>query len=394
MSSQELCSSFSRIRSLHLLSLGGNKLRTIPDSIGLLSQLQLLNLCDNFLEAIPSSVARLHNLKTLSLHKNAIRTLPRDLISLENLTEVSDKKYFSYDFCLLIETLKLSLRDNPLVVRFVQGKGSSWVYVGEKFLMNFPTELSMTPTSLKEISARVVKTWSIPFGPQELPRTVIDYLSSANCCVNPDCKGKTHELSASELIAFSTSRALYPLIHLRVLHKHWRRQTLFTLWPRARQRLFQLKSRTKIERKNSNCFNLSRSSSSSIPHCAAISSLSVIKLFSCECVKQRPLVVSLAFASKSSRDFCSPGWTLSWQWKWFSKERDEEDWEESDRDSWLKVSSAFILIFPYLSFKHKEKLTLCNNSGASHRQNVAQSAFSADVSIALWRFQLQCKSHF
>jgi Leucine-rich repeat (LRR) protein len=110
--------------SLHLLSLGGNKLRSIPESIGLLSQLQLLNLCDNFLEAIPSSVARLHNLKTLSLHKNSIRTLPRDLISLENLTEVSDKNFLD-EFCLLIEMLKLSLRDNPLVVRFVQGKSAS-----------------------------------------------------------------------------------------------------------------------------------------------------------------------------------------------------------------------------------------------------------------------------
>jgi hypothetical protein len=51
-------------------------------------------------------------------------------------------------------------------------------------------EMAMTPTSLKEISARVVKTCAIPFGPQDLPRTVIDYLSSANCCVNPACKGK------------------------------------------------------------------------------------------------------------------------------------------------------------------------------------------------------------
>ena len=48
----------------------------------------------------------------------------------------------------------------------------------------------MTPTSLKEISARVVKTWSLPFTQEDLPRSVIDYLSSANCCVNPECKGE------------------------------------------------------------------------------------------------------------------------------------------------------------------------------------------------------------
>jgi hypothetical protein len=50
--------------------------------------------------------------------------------------------------------------------------------------------MAMTPTSLKEISARVVKTSLITFGPGDLPRTVIDYLSSANCCVNPKCQGE------------------------------------------------------------------------------------------------------------------------------------------------------------------------------------------------------------
>lgn len=54
--------------------------------------------------------------------------------------------------------------------------------------------MAMTPTSLKEISARVVKTYSLPFGPEDLPRTVIDYLSSANCCVNPACQGENKKV--------------------------------------------------------------------------------------------------------------------------------------------------------------------------------------------------------
>lgn len=87
--------------SLQVLSMGANKIRDVPDTIGNLAQLQGLNLCDNLIDKIPSSIARLHNLKTLSLHKNAIRTLPPELISLRNLTE-------------------LSLRENPLVDRFVQ----------------------------------------------------------------------------------------------------------------------------------------------------------------------------------------------------------------------------------------------------------------------------------
>lgn len=51
-------------------------------------------------------------------------------------------------------------------------------------------ELSMTPTSLKELTARVVKTFAVPFTAKDLPKTVIDYLLSANCCVNPECKGE------------------------------------------------------------------------------------------------------------------------------------------------------------------------------------------------------------
>lgn len=48
----------------------------------------------------------------------------------------------------------------------------------------------MTPTSLKESTARVVKTYGISYGPKILPRTLIEYLGSANCCVNPNCKGE------------------------------------------------------------------------------------------------------------------------------------------------------------------------------------------------------------
>lgn len=56
------------------------------------------------------------------------------------------------------------------------------------------TEMLMTPTSLKESAARTVKINAIPYTDEDLPRTMIDYLSSANCCVNPECKGKFSHL--------------------------------------------------------------------------------------------------------------------------------------------------------------------------------------------------------
>lgn len=74
-------------------------------------------------------------------------------------------------FCLFL-LLQLSLRENPLVVRFVQ-------------------EISLNPPSLMELAARVIRTASISYGPNELPRIMRDYLDTANCCVNPKCQGES-----------------------------------------------------------------------------------------------------------------------------------------------------------------------------------------------------------
>lgn len=80
--------SFYAIR-LQVLSLGGNFLTEVPDSVGNLQQLQALTVCDNLIEILPASIARLTNLKSLLLHKNRLRHLPRDIITLKNLVEVS-----------------------------------------------------------------------------------------------------------------------------------------------------------------------------------------------------------------------------------------------------------------------------------------------------------------
>lgn len=74
---------------LQVLSVGGNLLTEVPDSVGNLQQLQALTLCDNLIEILPASIARLTNLKSLLIHKNRLRHLPRDIITLKNLVEVS-----------------------------------------------------------------------------------------------------------------------------------------------------------------------------------------------------------------------------------------------------------------------------------------------------------------
>ena len=136
--------------SLEILYLGGNVLRCIPSEVGNIQSLVSLVLSDNHLESLPNSLARLWNLQSLSLHNNRLSTLPPEIIGLN--------------------IIELSLRNNPLVVRFVQ-------------------EMTYEPPSLLELTGRVIKVKNVVYTHEDLPGNLVDYLNSAHQCVNPKCKG-------------------------------------------------------------------------------------------------------------------------------------------------------------------------------------------------------------
>ncbi|ELU12432.1 hypothetical protein CAPTEDRAFT_150790 [Capitella teleta] len=138
------------LQSLEVLYMGGNRLTEVPDEVGHLLNLKSLVLCDNRINSLPGTIPNLQNLRSLSLHNNHISTLPPKLIDLD-----------------LIE---LSLRNNPLVLRFVQ-------------------DMVYEAPSLKELSGRVIKIKNIQYTPEDLPATLIHYLDSGSSCVNPKCKG-------------------------------------------------------------------------------------------------------------------------------------------------------------------------------------------------------------
>jgi len=142
---------FQTLNKVEVLYLGGNQITNAPDSIGLMQNLIVLNLSGNHLRTLPSSISRLPRLKSLSLHNNQFSALPPDIIRL-NLQE-------------------LSLRNNPLVVRFVR-------------------DLTYDVPCLKELAARTVRNYKLSYNNKAiLPQNLIDYLNSAKCCVNPKCKG-------------------------------------------------------------------------------------------------------------------------------------------------------------------------------------------------------------
>jgi hypothetical protein len=50
--------------------------------------------------------------------------------------------------------------------------------------------MSLNPPTLLELAGRAVKVAGLNLEAGDLPKTLLDYLSCANCCVNPKCKGK------------------------------------------------------------------------------------------------------------------------------------------------------------------------------------------------------------
>lgn len=146
----EIPSTVKNLRHLEILYMGGNCLRDVPAELGHLRKLTSLILCDNQLQSLPPTFVHLKKLRSLMLHNNRLSTLPQEIVSL-NLVE-------------------LSLRNNPLVIKFVQ-------------------DLSFDPPSLMELAGRVIKIEKVPFTSVDLSKDMFQYLSSAQRCVNPSCKG-------------------------------------------------------------------------------------------------------------------------------------------------------------------------------------------------------------
>lgn len=135
---------------LEILYLGGNRLSSLPVELGHVTSLVSLVLSDNQLTSLPRSLTNLHRLQSLSLHNNQLATLPPDIIRLP-----------------LVE---LSLRNNPLVVKFVE-------------------ELTYDAPSLLELAGRCVKLHHVSYSAADIPASLVHYLDSAQSCVNPRCNG-------------------------------------------------------------------------------------------------------------------------------------------------------------------------------------------------------------
>ena len=171
----EIPSEIKAFKHLKVLYLGGNLLTELPSTICQLKKVRALILCQNRLRSLPNCICKLQSLECLQLHQ---------VFWLEFREMYSFNKYFRYSFfpnqnelttlphgLIFINSLKeLSLRDNPLVIRFVQ-------------------EMAFQPASLLELSARVISNYGLPFEHSGIPHHLVDYLHQARSCLNPRCRG-------------------------------------------------------------------------------------------------------------------------------------------------------------------------------------------------------------
>ena len=144
--------SYEKLHKLEVLYLGGNRIRCVPDELCTqLRNLTMLNLSNNQISYLPTRITKLNRLRCLSLHNNRLSTLPVELVKM-SLAE-------------------LSLRNNPLVRRFAK----------ENNVYNVPT--------LLELCGRMIKTKKIDYKQAQMPANLVEYLNSAQSCLNPKCKG-------------------------------------------------------------------------------------------------------------------------------------------------------------------------------------------------------------
>lgn len=142
---------YENLQRLEVLYLGGNSIKTIPEELSQLKNLTSLNLSNNSITTLPTQLAKLKKIRNLALHANNLTTLPIELVMLLNLSE-------------------LSLRNNPLV-------------------NNFARDYTYQVPSLLELSGRIIKSKSVTYDSVKLPKHLVNYLNSAQCCLNPKCKG-------------------------------------------------------------------------------------------------------------------------------------------------------------------------------------------------------------
>ena len=80
---------FPQLPALVKLTLDGNQLVVLPDTLGELKRLEMLSCSNNLLATLPESIGDLKSLKELLVHNNNLKTLPQALWFCESLAHIN-----------------------------------------------------------------------------------------------------------------------------------------------------------------------------------------------------------------------------------------------------------------------------------------------------------------
>ena len=174
-------------RTLRVLDLHNNEIKSLPENISEMEHLQVLNLERNKLLKLPSSIDQLIHLQTLNIKSNRFHAFPEDVCKLKSLRtlDISDNKIvrLSKPFCKVrtLETLILDSEDMLYPPSDVCLKGTESIMMcicsdngmeyipPSNFLLNVLDAPPMSPTKISHAMATAIKD------EESLQKSVDDY---------------------------------------------------------------------------------------------------------------------------------------------------------------------------------------------------------------------------
>ena len=193
------------LTNLKRLYLSRNKLRRIPDSIRELKQLLEFKADSNLLKEVPAGLFELSNLRVLTLSRNKIRYVPQEICNLRSLQTLEFSKnpiqFVPAEVGYLKHVKKLRLEECPL-----------YMVAPSVFLESCPVP------SLKELSARVLRRYSIPVSNTLIPKDLRAYIETARVCTF--CNGPFYETFVLRCKFVERGEAVIPMVYVLCM-AHW-----------------------------------------------------------------------------------------------------------------------------------------------------------------------------